>query len=419
MWSGGSVLRDLPNVGVVEVGRGEEAAVRIESASISRRHARLHLGDDVQIEDLGSSNGTFVEGRRLAAGATQVVRSGSVIELGAVMLTVRDTREPSAPPPRTGSLVVADPAMERLHQLVELVAKSSLNVLLLGETGAGKDVIARRVHELSPRAGKPMVTVNCAALVESLLEGELFGHEKGAFTGAVQAKAGLLETADGSTLFLDEIGEMPLTTQAKLLRVLESGEVTRVGGVKPRKVDVRFVAATNRSPKDEIARGTFRQDLFFRLDGISIRVPPLRERPSEIAALARAFAVDASEKTGRGSVTLSDAALMRLVGYSWPGNVRELRNVIRRAVLLCPGPVVLPEHLHFEPMGLEGRVDPPVAAPSRPTIGGASAEIDEDRVRNALEQCAGNQTRAAKLLGVSRSTLVRWLDQIAAPRPRK
>jgi transcriptional regulator with PAS, ATPase and Fis domain len=419
MWSSGSILRELPDEGVLDIGRGDDANVRVDHGSISRRHARLIVAPEVvHIEDLGSSNGTWVGVRKLASRARAVLEPEVVVELGNVLLIVRDTKK-TAPPARQGpegDIVVVDPGMERIHQLVELVAKSSLNVLLLGETGVGKEILATRVHELSPRARAPFLKVNCAALVESLLEAELFGYEKGAFTGAVQAKPGLLEGATNGTLFLDEVGELPLTTQAKLLRVLESGEVTRVGGVKPRAVDVRFVAATNRDLKEGTGHGTFRKDLYFRLDGVSIRIPPLRERPTEVAALARAFAAQACAKAGRPRVTLSDAAMASLATHPWPGNARELRNVVARAVLLCPGSVVLPEHLHFGALGADA---PPPTSPSSDPPAAAAQTMDKTKILDALDRCAGNQTRAAKMLGVSRSTLVRWLDAIGARRPRK
>ena len=428
LWDAGSVMHELPELGIVEIGRGENATIRIDDGSISRRHAKILLAaDEMRVEDLGSSNGTVLDGKRLQPGAPETLRPGATLVLGKVTVVVRDPRyrSPASEPARAASddVVVCDPAMERIHELVELAAKSMLSVLLLGETGVGKEVIASRLHALSPRAEKPLVRVNCAALVESLLEAELFGYEKGAFTGANAAKPGLLETATGGTLFLDEIGEMPLATQAKLLRVLESGEVTRVGGVKPRPVDVRFIAATNRNPREEIARGALRQDLFFRLDGMSIRIPPLRDRPSEIAALAETFARQTCARSGRRPVAISQEALTRLVAYPWPGNARELRNVIARAVLLCQGDTVQPEHLHFEAMGMDDKTSPPgarvpVALRSSPTST-SDVHFDEQRVRDALEECAGNQTRAAKLLGVSRSTLVRWLDQMGAVRPRK
>jgi len=312
--------------------------------------------------------------------------------------------------------------MPAVLSLVDRVARSSMSVILLGETGVGKEVLATRVHERSLRAGVSFVKVNCAALVESLLEAELFGHERGAFTGAVHAKEGLLEHADGGTLFLDELGEMPLTTQAKLLRVLESGEVVRVGGVRPRRIDVRFVAATNRDLRELVAAGRFREDLFFRLDGVSIHVPPLRARKDEIVSLARSFAAQASE-AGERTIELSAAAEAVLLEHAWPGNIRELRNVIKRSVLLCPGDVLEAEDLHLEALG----ATPPEGVRA---VGSVSTAIlppppydprdgERRRIADALARCVGNQTRAARLLGISRRTLVNRLDELGFERPRK
>jgi DNA-binding NtrC family response regulator len=222
------------------------------------------------------------------------------------------------------------------ERLVQRVAEGSISVLIIGETGVGKEVLAGRIHELSPRRERPFVRINCAALSETLLESELFGHERGAFTGADRAKPGLLATADGGSVLLDEIGELPAATQVKLLRVLEQREILPVGGLKPVPIDVRFLAATNRDLEQEVRRGSFRQDLYFRMAGITLRVPPLRHRADEIPKLAAAFLGRACQEMKRAPSVLSAEALRLLCGYSWPGNIRELRNVIERAVLRAP-----------------------------------------------------------------------------------
>jgi two-component system response regulator AtoC len=357
-----------------------------------------------------------------------------------------------------GPLIVLDPAMQRLYRLAERVADSTICVLLLGETGVGKEVLAETIHRRSPRAGKPFLRLNCAALSESLLESELFGHERGAFTGALQAKPGLLEAAHGGTVFLDEIGELPLSTQAKLLRVFEGHEVIRVGAVKPRSIDVRFIAATNRDLEQAAQQGLFREDLYFRISGVSLVIPPLRERTAEIEPLARAFMRQAARDRSRRLPSIAPDALRWLHEYSWPGNVRELRNVIERAMLLCgDGPITL-DHLPTEKMGATlpsrpFRMAPPPPPPPRVPrpqagaalpAGGAVAptlppqrapgppgddttaelrrrieEAERERILQALDACAGNQTRAAKLLGISRRTLVSRLDQYNIARPRK
>jgi DNA-binding NtrC family response regulator len=426
MWPHGMVVRDLPSSGTLVLGRGDAAHVLLDHTSVSRRHATLTLGETLILEDLGSSNGTFVDGRRLAPNTPTPIRPGMLVEVGSVLVALRTggPRPVHRATADRGDVIVLDPAMERVHELVEVVGKSNISVLLLGETGVGKEVLASRVHAASPRAGKPFLKINCAALVETLLEAELFGYERGAFTGAVTTKAGLLEGADGGTLFLDEVGELPLATQAKLLRVLESGEVTRVGGVKPRKVDVRFVAATNRDLKKQIAEGRFRQDLYYRLEGLAITVPPLRERLREIPELAHAFLSRACAEHGRAPMSFSEAAAQRLLEYRWPGNVRELKNVISRSALLCRRATIEPEDLRFDSMGASAVAAISAAGPSR-TGGWAppptcSVPIEEQRrVLQALELCAGNQTRAAKLLGISRGTLLSRLDAMGVPRPRK
>ncbi len=327
-------------------------------------------------------------------------------------------------------IVVQDGAMQRLRRLVERVAAGNISVLLLGETGVGKEVFAEMVHRLSPRARGPFLRLNCAALSESLLESELFGHERGAFTGAVQTKPGHLEAADGGTVFLDEVGELPQSIQVKLLRVLEERRVTRVGGLKARDIDVRFIAATNRNLEAEVAAGAFRQDLYFRLNGFSLTIPPLRERQSEIEPLGRAFLVQACREARRDhQPELSREAIDLLRGYSWPGNVRELRNVIERAVLLCSGDRITAEHLPVDKMAATvaayAAAPPPAtsaaaaATAAASTLRGELESVERQRILDALAACGGNQSQAAKMLGIPRNTLLARLDQYGVPRPRK
>jgi DNA-binding NtrC family response regulator len=319
--------------------------------------------------------------------------------------------------------VVQDPAMIRLHEVIDRVALGNISVLLLGETGSGKEILAEAMHNRSPRHARPLLRLNCAALSESLLESELFGHEKGAFSGAVAAKPGLLETAEGGTVFLDELGDMPPALQAKLLRVLEERKVTRVGGLKARPIDVRFISATHHDLDADSARGVFRQDLFYRLNGISLVVPPLRERVAEIQPLAELFIARVARELGRSAPRLAPSALQLLMAHPWPGNIRELRNVIERAVLLAPGGELRPEHLSLAPgkaalPAATAAVEPAAAADEvGPT---PEAEPDErSRIVAALQACAGNQTQASRMLGISRGTLVSRLAEYAIPRPRK
>jgi two-component system response regulator AtoC len=321
------------------------------------------------------------------------------------------------------SVVLLDPAMRRVHQLAARAAAGNINILIVGETGAGKEVMAEAVHRLSPRSKAPFLCLNCAAFTESLLESELFGHERGAFTGALTAKPGLLETAPGGTVFLDEIGEMSMALQVRLLRVIETRQVMRVGGVKARPIDVRFVSATHRDLQAEIAAGRFRKDLYFRLNGITLQVPPLRDRPSEILPLARMFLGRLSGQLGRARAPeLSEEAEDLLVSYAWPGNIRELRNMMERALVLCGDGPIESEHLPVETMTTNSPLLPVDAAMrSLGQTGGAGApsESERERILRVLNECAGNQSRAAKVLGISRSTFVQRLNAYQLPRPRR
>jgi DNA-binding NtrC family response regulator len=330
-----------------------------------------------------------------------------------------------------------DGPMSQLGRLVERIAGSNISVLVLGETGVGKEVMAERIHRLSPRRDRQFLRLNCAALSESLLESELFGHEKGAFTGATQAKIGLLESAPGGTVFLDEVGELPTAMQVKLLRVIEERRVLPVGALKTRPIDVRFVAATNRDLEEEIARGRFREDLYYRLNGVSLVIPPLRQRVDEILGLAAEFTRRAARDNGRSAPPgISAEAQQLLRAYSWPGNIRELRNVVERAVLLCgDGRWILAEHLPAETMRATFSPAPaadlpaPPEPPRPPEVDVAFSKVeqlrqavaDEERARivEALAACAGNQTKAAGRLGIARRTLVKKLARLNIPRPRR
>jgi transcriptional regulator with GAF, ATPase, and Fis domain len=293
--------------------------------------------------------------------------------------------------------------------------------------------MAETIHRRSPRANQPFLRLNCAALPESLLEGELFGHERGAFTGAHAAKAGLIESTDGGTVFLDEIGELPLGTQAKLLRVLEERTVIRLGSTKSKRVDVRFVTATNRDLGREVKAGRFRGDLYYRISGLVVRIPALRLRRSEIKPLAQHFLRAFCARSGQVAPRLSAEATEMLQAYDWPGNVRELRNVIERAVLLSSDGEIRAEQVLLEPpvpddeeeladaaddFDAVTKVTHVLTAP--PSLASDVEDLTErDRIIRALEACGGNQTRAAKMLGVSRRTLINRLEQFQLPRPKK
>jgi DNA-binding NtrC family response regulator len=299
-------------------------------------------------------------------------------------------------------------------------------VLLTGDTGTGKEAVARTLHELSGRTG-PFLPVDCAALSASLVETELFGHERGAFTGAVTAKAGLLETADGGTVFLDEIGDLPAAIQVKLLRVIEERRLRRVGSLKARSIDVRFIAATNRDLATDVALGRFREDLYYRLNGISLSIPPLRVRIDELPTLTRELVAAACKRAGRPPAPLAPDSMAALLAHPWPGNIRELRNVIERAVLLaCDGPIQ-PFHLTLEGRPHRGRgAEPETAAMSLADLDQAAVQlrreledVERRRIIAALAECAGNQSRAAELLNMPRRTLVAKLAQLDIPRPNR
>jgi two-component system, NtrC family, response regulator AtoC len=522
----------LPRSGEIVIGRGDDAGIRVDHATVSRRHVTLLLGSEVRVVDHGSFNGTKIGGMKIAPNVPLPVALSTIVELGETMIVVQV--EGAAPVTASRSVSSAAPrpdvsaCMQHLFRLVENVAQSNITVIVRGETGAGKEVISEEIHRRSARASGPLVKLNCAALPEHLLEGELFGYERGAFTGASQAKAGLIESADGGTLFLDEIGEMPLATQAKLLRVVESREVMRLGSLRPKTVDVRFVAATHRDLEDMVVRGQLRQDLYYRLAGVSLVVPPLRERVEEIPRLAEEFVARFCADARRPKIPISGDAMRVLKGYAWPGNVRELRNVIERAVVFCKGIAIAPEHLGLPldrlsrppgrlsaPSAAPPMVAPPPAfaatayapasspppayqpasapppaypasappaaygpppgsmrpspsaevelgatafdphhvasgvpsggygghdaqssagrptAPSPPPGGGTMAfgsaatlpdemeALERQRILDALAKCGGNQTQAAEMLGISRRTLLRRLDEYAVPRPRK
>jgi two-component system response regulator AtoC len=368
-----------------------------------------------------------VANRARAAGSRLIVAAGTATfpEDGAHagdLLSVARARLRGKPQPKRArteivtigdDVIVIDPLMKHVFELAARAASSAITVLIIGETGAGKEVVADAIHSAGPRAKGPVIRLNCAALPESLVESELFGHEKGAFTGAVATKQGFFEVASGGTLFLDEVGELTLATQAKLLRVLEHKRLVRVGGTAEIAVDTRLVCATNRDLETEVSRGRFRGDLFFRISAFVIPVPPLRDRKIEIAPLAtrfvREFSVD--DRTA----TIAPLALEALKAYDWPGNVRELRNVIERAVVLSGG-TIEPQHL---PDRILERAPQSLAIPRPLDVKHRVAEVERDTIVSALETTKGNQTHAARKLGVSRFALIRLMEKHdLKPRPR-
>jgi two-component system, NtrC family, response regulator AtoC len=548
---GGGVVAShaLPAAGGIVIGRDAGCDVRIDDPSLSRRHVRLQIADRITIEDLGSSNGTFVAGRRLKPGVPRTLAADEIVTIGGVGLVVQQhapiapqrtlwghgyfelrlaeectraargattfgllrvrsverdaaqrvsaavrdidvvgtyaphewevllldvspataadladrirgaipgaavglavfpadgrdawslgscaaARIPGKPRRVSGARPAPEPPgpaesrrvaipftvgpMQGVVALADRVAVGNISVLIVGETGVGKEVLADHIHARSPRSARPLVKINCAAMPEPQLDSALFGHEKGAFTGAAASRPGLIEQAEGGSVFLDEIGGLPPAIQVKLLRVLEQREILRVGALKPRAIDVRFLAATHRDLPVAIAAGRFREDLYFRIAGVTLQIPPLRERPDEILPLAERFAERAAAALSRPTPAISPAARELLRGYRWPGNVRELRNVIERATSLCDGTIdvgQLPDDRMSRPA---------VAATVEPSgLGEVRVQADareRQAIESALARTGGNQTAAARELGISRRTLASKLDQHGLDRPRR
>ena len=334
--------------------------------------------------------------------------------IAAVLAAVADDNRP---------MVARDPAMQTVIALAEQVAASEASILITGESGVGKEVMARHVHNKSRRAARPFISVNCAAIPENLLESELFGHERGAFTGAVARRIGKFEEASGGTLLLDEISEMDGRLQAKLLRALQEREIDRVGGGKPVKVDIRVIATSNRDLAEQVRDGAFREDLLYRLNVVNLRLPPLRERPGDIVALAEHFSKKYAAANGIPERPISAEARRRLVAHRWPGNVRELENAMHRAVLLATGPEVedyairLPDGAPMPAThGAETARAASLAAEtaSRAFVGQTVAAVEQQLIIDTLGHCLGNRTHAANILGISIRTLRNKLNEYTA-----
>ncbi|RJQ50941.1 MAG: sigma-54-dependent Fis family transcriptional regulator [Nitrospiraceae bacterium] len=305
-------------------------------------------------------------------------------------------------------IIGKSPKMIAVAGNIQKVSPAKTTVLLLGESGTGKELFARAIHDLSPRKEYPFVAINCAAIPRELLESELFGHEKGAFTGAAEKKPGKFELADKGTVFLDEIGEMDLTLQTKVLRALQEGEIDRVGGANPIRVDIRVIAASNKDLEAAVAGNTFRQDLYYRLSVFPITIPPLRERREDIPVLAEHFISKFSAELNKPHRKVSREAMDILSGYSWKGNVRELENVIERAMILCEGDAITPEHLRLNPPAAPEAMlmNIPLDGALEDAASAALRAAESLRIRKALEDTHGNKTRAAEMLKVSYKTLL-------------
>ena len=395
----------------ISVGRSSSCSIPIRERGVSRLQATLRYDGRraVTVTDHGSRNGTFVDGRRIDG--SQRVGSGSEIRVGDSRLLLAI---PSVRPNAKGkdsdddTLIAGDPAMMRALELADRAGGSDMTILIVGETGVGKEVIARRIHGLSGRASGPFVAVNCGAIVESLAESTLFGHEKGAFTGAQSRAVGLFEAAGRGTLLLDEVGELSLAMQSRLLRVLEERVVKRVGGTEDIPVDVRVLGATHRDLGQMVEKGSFRQDLFYRLNALSIPIPPLRERPDDIALLAEHFV---TELAPDARVRLGTDAIEVLRNYKWPGNVRELRNALGRSLALRQSDVLTASS--FADLGKGNAIAYGGALKHRVT------DTERQAIVEAMRLCNDNQTRVAKRLGISRRALIHRLEKYALKKPAR
>lgn len=377
------------------LGRSSSCDICVRNPGLSREHLAIHVADVLELEDLGSRNGTLASGRRLGAQVRVVAADSTPLDVGGVVMVLQASPEPTAR---------RDPPMAVVQSLAEKAAQSDLPLLFLGETGVGKTRLAREVHEASHRASHPFVTVDCGTLGASIVESELFGHEAGAFSGAYGQRIGVLESARGGTVFIDEVGELPTAIQTRLLRAVQSGVVRRVGGSQEHSLDVRFISATHRDLFTDVSEGRFREDLYYRLAGLVLRVPPLRMRQAEVPALLQAVIEQVCTDLGVSVPGAFDPQLVDWVQRQpWPGNVRQLRNVLLRTMVL---------HGRLEVASL-------ARAMAEDGVHSQDANDERGRIAEALEACAGNQTQAAKRLGISRRTLVDRLDRYGFPRPRK
>jgi DNA-binding NtrC family response regulator len=400
----------------VRVGRADDLEISLDDQRVSREHAVFEFdGTNVLLRDLASSNGTFVGPHRIE-GSIRIGR-GDVVRTGSTRIAVVLATHPSPPLAiRAASVhdnpkdfVAVDPATVSLLALVKRLAASELPVLVHGETGSGKEVVARTLHRYSARAGRPFVAINCATLPESLAESELFGHERGAFTGATSRKVGLFERANGGTLMLDEVGELSIGNQARLLRVLQERVIQRLGSTEAIEVSVRVIAATNRDLVAAVARGQFREDLYFRLNGVTVSVSPLRSRPRDILPLVERVLAERG-----GGYTLGPGVAGTLQSYRWPGNVRELRNAIEYAVAFTQEREIRLEHLPPQLRGEDGADARDNTSPLREKVG----DVERGAIISALETAGWNQSRAARELGISRRALIYKMERYGLkPRP--
>jgi len=434
----GGLSGQLSAAAKIAMSRGAKVAF-CESAEAALHALRKGQGADLLMVDLRQDIKGLINALNDERIATPVVACGVDQDADAAVAAIRAGAKEFIPLPpdadliaavleavaeENSDLIAADPAMKKVVALADQVAASEASILITGESGVGKEVIAKHLHTKSKRADKPLISINCAAIPENLLESELFGHEKGAFTGAVARRIGKFEEANGGTLLLDEISEMDVRLQAKLLRALQERVIDRVGGNAPIKVDIRIIATSNRDLAAEVKNGTFREDLLFRLNVVNLAVPPLRERPLDILALADHFAAKFADLNGVPKRPISEAAKRSIAGAQWPGNVRALENALHRAVLLSTGDEIeadaisLPDGSDLKPhiAGL------PEGEDTESMVGRTVAEVEQALIIQTLDHCLGNRTHAANILGISIRTLRNKLkayteEGVAVPPP--
>lgn len=423
----GSLGGELGQAARIAIARGaelEQAGCTEEALARLRANARL----DLVLCDVNHNVGAVVRAIAAERMSVPLVACGTGNDAAAAEQAIRDGAREFLPLPPDPDLIAAileaasgdghaliarDPVMAATMKRAEQVAKSEASVLISGESGTGKEILARHIHRRSRRAAGPFVALNCAAIPESLLESELFGHEKGAFSGAVARRIGKFEAAHQGTLLLDEISEMDVRLQAKLLRALQEREIDRLGGSAPVKLSVRVLATTNRDLPAEVRRGTFREDLYFRLNVVALRIPSLRDRPGDIPAIADHFARKYAEVNGLPFRGMSASALLRLQAHRWPGNVRELENTIHRAVLLAEGDAIGAEAIELGPTGPAASV-PAAGGDIGALVGRRMDEVERDLILETLGHTLGNRTQAATILGISIRALRNKLRDYAA-----
>ncbi|WP_300530060.1 sigma-54 dependent transcriptional regulator [Maricaulis sp.] len=443
----GSLGGQLHTATKIAIDRGAKVS-QVDTIEQATAHLRAGRGADLLMVDLSLDVQSLIDANERERITVPVVACGVNVRPEAAAAAIRAGAKEFIPLPPDADLIAAvleavadderpmiarDPSMQTVIELADRISGSEASVLITGESGAGKEVMARYVHSKSKRSDKPFVSVNCAAIPENLLESELFGHEKGAFTGAIARRVGKFEEADGGTLLLDEISEMDVRLQAKLLRAIQEREIDRVGGTKPVKVNIRILATSNRDLRKAVADGSFREDLLFRLNVVNLALPPLRERPADILALAEHFARKYAAANQIDDRPISDAAQTQLLAREWTGNVRELENAMHRAVLLASGREIGPDAIRMpDGSAFTGGASSTVTrhaadaadAVQRAVVGKTVAEVEQDLILDTLDHCLGNRTHAANILGISirtlRNKLKLYADQgVDIPQPNQ